>query len=466
MKLFDIKNSDVPWQKSIIISTLISFIVLWIACSRAQFSSYMPDDYMQYTTVMPIEFFMHQGRFVMGVISWLLNNYGFGMLSPSPIFLPLFLLFTSLCSSIIIFNISDKESPFILSLLLSILVVSHPVFSMMAVYHFVVVCFAFSMLCVSAIVCMNRDYYSCIGLKQSIISTILVVLVCGNYQPSLFVVATYFLFLFLKESKSRRIVHSVKILYPLIAGFLLYILIFKLTKNSFGENNWDTRGGLAQNIPLRAQEVLSFLPSLFFKNWWLIPSWYSSLMSASILLFFITCFLKDKIFTITKVFFFLISITALITPIAVMENWDISPRAMFSISFVYGILLCSLNSGKILLKTKISIILLTVMSGLISSNSYLMMVENDNIKDKWIAQEVTKDVLAEGLSGDDIKIVNRPNKLTVADWAFRGLFLRSTGVDLKIKQPTKQDVRECEIGIKFPEKGYILKKEMETLICL
>jgi len=466
MKLFDIKNSDVAWQKSIIISTIMSFIVLWFACSRAQFSSYMPDDYMQYTTVMPIEFFMHQGRFVMGALSWLLNNYGFGMLSPSPIFLPLFLLFTALCSSIIIFNISDKKNPFILSLLLSILVVSHPVFSMMAVYHFVVVCFAFSMLCISVIVCMNRDYYSCIGLKQSILTTILVILVCGNYQPSLFVVSTYFLFLFLKESRSRGVVHSVKIFYPLIAGFLLYILIFKLTKDAFGENNWDARGGLVQNIPLRAQEVLSFLPSLFYKNWWLIPSWYSSLMSSSILLFVITCFLKDKIFTIIKILFFLISTTALITPIAAMESWDISPRAMFSISFVYGILLSSLNIDKTFLKTKTSIILLTVMSGLISSNSYLMMVDNDNIKDKWIAQEVTKDVLAEGLSGDDIKIVNSHKKLTVADWAFRGLFLRSTGVDLKIKQPTERDVQECEIGKKFPEKGYIIKKEMERLICL
>lgn len=459
-------KSDVEGRKRIFIATIISMVVMYLGCSRAMFSTYMPDDYLLQMRDVPLSFYMQQGRFVQAGITWVFNSLGVNIVSSSPLFLPLFFLFTSLSSSLIIDAISGDKTPLLVYLLIPAVVVSHPVFSMMSVYHLATVCFALCMACLSLLVIINEKSKLKSTERNGWKISILVILICGNYQPAIVVVGSYYLFEFIKNFKNNGVAGSVKYLMPFICGVVLYAILFKFTKTSLGENNWDNRASLVTDYHARLHDIASFLPSFFYNDWWLIPWQYAMSLSFIMVLFLFLAVIKRGGAAAVYVPAFLICILAAIAPIAALQTWDISPRSMFSVSFAYAIMIASVSDNGLFTKTKVILLVALVMLSMMVSNSYLQIVENDNIRDNWMIDRISRDLAAVGVKGEEVGFSNTNGRLSVSAWSLSALIQKRTGLVVNVNANPAIPSGVCSEANTWPNNNYIVKGPEKITVCL
>lgn len=464
--LFD-HNKKKPAQ-TIWICTIIGFIVLLLSCSRAIFSIYMPDDYLLSMTHMPVAFYMQQGRFVQGAFTWLFNSLNITIISSAPVFIPLFLFFSSLSAAMIVCSLSGNQTPVIISILCTLVIVSHPVFSMMAVYHLAAICFAFCFFCVAFYIHTFQNFEHRPSRLGSFFSIAFIILICGNYQPAFIVVTAYTLFISL--NKKQNIKSFMINITPLIIGFICYLLLFKLTKNAFGLNQWDSRASLVTNVYQRYQDIINFIPQLFWDNWWVIPAIYARLLSLCVLIFFFAALYKTPFQALRTPLLLILGILGAIAPLAILEHWDTTPRALVAIPFIFGMTLAYINDNSSLRILKITVLSITVLIGIISTNSYLYITEREYLQDKWIAENITKDILARQIEDQEITIVNTSKKVSIDDWAMEGLFEFTTNIPLNIKTPVEQDKMQCKDGKVWPSDESWLQTEtngkQKTIICI
>lgn len=439
---------------------------MYLGCSRAMFSVYMPDDYLLQMKDVPLSFYMQQGRFVQAAITWVFNSLGVNIVSSSPLFLPLFFLFTSLSSSLIIDAISGDKTPLLIYLLIPAVVVSHPVFSMISVYHLAAVCFALCMACLSLLVIINEKSKLNPTERNGWKISILVILICGNYQPAIVIVGSYYLFGIVKSLKNNGVTGSFNNLMPLICGVVLYAILFKFTKTSLGENHWDTRASLVTDYHARLHDIASFLPSLFYNDWWMIPWQYAMSISLIMVLFLFLAVMKRGVANVVYVPAFLICILAAIAPIAALETWDISPRSMFSVSFAYAIMIASVSDNRLLIKTKVILLVALVMLSMIVSNSYLQIMENDNIRDNWMIDRISRDLASVGVKDEEVSFSNMSGRLSIPDWSVRALIQKRTGLDFNVNTNPAIPSEVCSEANTWPNNNYIVKGLGKITVCL
>jgi len=430
-------KNEMEERKIIIICTALCFIFMYILLNQTISNIYMPDDYLLSSEKMPTSFYMSQGRFIQGFINCFYNIIDVNIVSGSTLFTPIFLLTTSLVASTFVTKISKEETPFLIIILLSFCIVSHPVFAMMAVYHLATVCFSICM--ISIYFYMQLSEYDCNSRSQNILCILLVVLICGNYQPGLIVCVIYTLVH--SKVKYGTLFNSsgFKRYLSLLIGLLIYLTIAVISKSVLSYNNWDTRLEPVDNIILRITEVLNFLPNLFYKEWWVIPKYLGLSYSFMLLAFLFPCIYKIK--HLTKVVSIsLVSLSLILAPIAIIKEWDPTPRAIFSIAFFYPAV--ALLSGSIeIKKIKIFILSLSILIGSLSTGKYLYNVDLDSKKDKEIISIVYNE-LSKLDHNREIYIYNN-NAISVAPWAVKGLYYFYTKDIIDFKVFSSEKISPC-----------------------
>lgn len=455
------KLNNMDEAKKFLWVSAITFIIISLGCYKSISSVYMPDDFLLASKEMPLSFYLSQGRFIQALITAWFNKTSINIVSSSAIFTPFFFLSSALASSTFVFIILSKDNSFILKCLLSCLIVSHPVYSMMAVYHLATVCFALCMISVCIFMLLYKDYLESHRKYAAIASTFFVVLICGNYQPA-FVVIFIFSYLALYFKHQKIITKAIfKDLLPIIVGLFAYALIFKLTKNILGENNWDTRAGLVENIPQRLNDIIKFIPNLFYKNWWIIPRQFSVALSINIFIFLTIYFIKNKLINISQVFYTVIFLMAPLLPLSLLKVWEPLPRALFSISFFYTATLIVFYNEKFL-KLKVTTLSIAILIGLISSNHFLFKSEMEQKSDKYKVLNAYSLIKNSDYTNKDIVVVNE-NSLSVAFWAINGLFYFHTNENLNIKPSNEDDTEQC---LKGEKKLKVITTNSKIIACL
>lgn len=460
-RLVTLKTNTIEREKAIAWMVFFSFIIMMLGCSRTIYNVYTPDDFLLASQKMPLSFYLNQGRFIQAVITGFFNYIDINIISSSPIFTPLFFLSTSLASSLMVYTLLPKNSSFIISCLLSGLIVSHPVFSMMSVYHLAVVCFSLCMFCVVGYIVSFDKFIKSNKKHHAFISCLFVVLVCGNYQPAFIVIVMYSITRLYVIEKKLFTFYNFKTLYPIALGLVIYATVFKITKNILGENNWDTRTGLIDNIPLRFHEIFSFIPSLFYKNWWVIPKQLGIILSLSLFLYLITYSSKSRKLNTQQILIPIILIAAIITPLSLLKVWDPTPRALFSISFFYSsIIIIFYNEAMI--KIKAVLLSVAIFFGLLSSNSFLYQIEMVQKKDTLLAIKSFYLIKSSGVKAKRIAIANN-NAISVDYWALNGLIYFLTNENMNISSPTNDEIRQCD---EFKNETRLIEDNDSILVCL
>ncbi|UBN55322.1 glucosyltransferase domain-containing protein [Pantoea agglomerans] len=460
-KLMALKIDDVGREKSLAFMVFFSFVVMMLGSSRSIYGVYMPDDFLLASQKMPMSFYLNQGRFIQAVITGFFNYIDINIVSSSPIFTPLFFISTSLASSFLVFFLLEKRASLFISCLLSGVIVSHPTFSMMAVYHLAVVCFALCMICIVGYMILFDNFIKTHDTKPALTASFFVLLICGNYQSAFIVIIIYSVIrVYIVEHKLLTF-SNFKAAYPIIVGLIAYAILYKLTKNMLGENHWDSRAGLVEDPLLRMREIFSFLPSFFYKNWWVIPKQFGMVLSVASALYIATYLFKSNRLTASLVLIPFLLLTAILMPLALLKVWDPTPRALFSISFLYSsVMILFYNESMVRLKA--ILLSIAIFLGLISSNSYLYQTEMAQKKDALLAIKSYNLVKSSRIKANRIVIVN-DNAINVDSWALNGLIYFLTNENLNISSPTDDEIEQCG---KFKNETRLVEGKESLLVCL
>ena len=456
------KLTDVNGSKNVIILYIFTLIVVFLGTSKSIFSVYMPDDYLLASTQMPISFYLNQGRFIQAITTMWFNHSNINVISASSIFTPVFIMLVAGAASIFVYLLADRKVSLLFGCLLSAVIACHPAFSMMAVYHMSTMLFSISAACFCAYMIYFDKYSVDSSLSLLAVTTLLVVVMCGTYQPFFVAIIIFTASYILIKGNFTLSIKNIMKVAPVVVGLILYMIIFKITKNLAGHNDWDNRAGLLTNIPERIHEVINFLPSLFFRDWWLITWQFSAMLSICMLAAFITfIFSQKRTGIVLRIILsgFVFAITIL--PIAILKDWDPSSRAMFSVSFSYAVVMIVFFNEKII-KTKCVVMGLAVLLGLISSNHYLYTVEMDQKGDEAMVQTVYGMLSTTNLEGKEVSIVNNQS-IKVAQWALNGIFYFNTGKNFNIVGPSEVDVQKCASQDVKPS---LVQYDNKVVICL
>jgi len=460
-KSLQLESSSLSSINKIVISSLLCFFVMLLGCSRSLFIVYMPDDFLLASQNMPMSFYLNQGRFVQAIITGFFNYTHINIVSSSPIFTPLFFVSTSIAASLTVTKLLPKDSGLIATCLLSSVVVSHPVFSMMAVYHLAVVCFSLCMLCVIGFIITFDNFVEKCDFKSGFYSSIFIVLICGNYQPAFVVAMIFSLVKLYKQDINLISLSNFKRSLPIIFGVVIYALLFKVTKNIAGENTWDSRAGLVTDIHGRLSDIASLLPNFFYSNWWVIPKQYSLLLTTSVLLFLFTHIFKFKRLRLSSLAVPIIMLLVIILPISLLKAWDPTPRALFSVSFFYvAVIIVFYNEG--LRKTKIIILSMSLLMGLLSSNNYLYLTEMSQKQDKILILNAYNAIKKSEQNNKRLTLVN-DGAISVDFWAVNGLFYFLTNERLNITPPEESDIEACS---NRTDKIQLVETNNANVICI
>ncbi|UBN55880.1 hypothetical protein LB453_10185 [Pantoea agglomerans] len=214
-------------------------------------------------------------------------------------------------------------------------------------------------------------------------------------------------------------------------------------------------------MPSRALEILNFLPSLFYKNWWVIPTQYNITLTFSICLFLITYTFKLKNLNLRMMAIPLLFILAIIFPISILKNWDPTPRALFSISFLYSsIMIIFYNEA--LSKCKTALLSVCILLGLLTSNNYLYQTEMSQKEDSLMALKAYNMIKDSNSFGKDIILVNN-NSINIDFWAINGLIFFLTNENLNLSPPSDYEVNQCKSESK---KSRVIDHEKSLIVCL
>ncbi|EEZ5686300.1 glucosyltransferase domain-containing protein [Escherichia coli] len=460
-KLMALKIDEIGREKSLAFMVLFSFVVMMLGSSRSIYGVYMPDDFLLASQKMPMSFYLNQGRFIQAAITGFFNYIDINIVSSSPIFTPLFFISTSLASSLLVITLLEKRSSLIISCLLSGAIVSHPAFSMMSVYHLAVVCFALCMICIVGYMISFDDFIKTHNTRSALTASFFVLLVCGNYQSAFIVIIIYSVIrIYIVEHKLLTL-NNIKAAYPIIVGLVAYAIFFKLTKNMLGENHWDSRAGLVEDPSLRIREIFAFLPSFFYKNWWVIPKQFGIVLSVASAFYITTYLYKSNKLTASLALIPFLLLTAIVMPLALLKVWDPTPRALFSISFLYpSVMILFYNESMIRLKA--ILLSIAVLFGLISSNGYLYQTEMAQKKDALLAIKSYNLVKNSRVKANRIAIVNN-NAINVDSWALNGLIYFLTNENMNISSPTEDEIEQCD---KFKNENRLIEGKESLLVCL
>lgn len=146
-------------RKSILLSSIISLLLCILCSGRALFSAYTPDDYLVNVEKLPSAFFLQQGRFVQGTISYIFNSLNLSLTSSGFAFELLFFASISIAASYFLYFLSNKKNSIFSLLFGSALIVTHPIFSTLADYHQTVANYTVAFLCLSIFFYFSKIFF-------------------------------------------------------------------------------------------------------------------------------------------------------------------------------------------------------------------------------------------------------------------------------------------------------------------
>lgn len=414
-------NSEI---RTIFFSTASCFIIMYILLNKTISDIYMPDDYLLFSERMPMSFYLSQGRFIQALINGFYNISEINIITGSILFTPLFFLTTSLVASTFVTKLTQNNCSCLIVVLLSASVVTHPVYAMMAVYHLATVCFSVCMLCVYFFMVLSHERYK--SKRYKIANIILIIMICGNYQPAIIICLFFTIGYSLVRHNNIVNKETIYNYLVIIIGVVGYAIITAITKH-YINNNWDTRLEPVDDIKLRIKEIFDFIPSFFYKDWWIIPKYLGLSYTIMLLSFLLPNLNKPK--KILKNLLLLILLLILtISPISVIKTWDTTPRSLFSISFLYISFCIVLNSDSFL-KIKIICISIAILIGSLCSGKYLFQVKMESMKDQAIIYNIYDKLSSMDIKGKEIYIFNN-DAISVAPWAINGLYKFYTNDDV------------------------------------
>ncbi|EUK18144.1 glucosyltransferase domain-containing protein [Commensalibacter papalotli (ex Servin-Garciduenas et al. 2014)] len=458
--------SELGEKKSILYCSIISFLLFFLSCGRALFSAYTPDDYLVNVEKLPLAFFLQQGRFVQGTISVIFNRLNLSLTSSGFAFEILFFASVSLSVSCFLYYLSNKNHSIFSLLFASALIVTHPIFSTLADYHQTVANYTVAFLCLSSFFYFSKTFFESKQYKYLIFASIALTLTCGAYQPCLSVATIWCLFYAFVQNINYNIRKIYIFFSPIICGILLYIIVYAITKNAAGLNNWDSRVGMIpiSQINHRLHDIMFFIPSILWKDWWIIPASFTSLLSLIVIITITNgLILSFKKYLLISVLF-VISLIIVIAPISIVRTWDPTHRSLLGYSFCYGLVLIFIYRQGISQKIIYALSIIAITYAIIISNSFLTQVEHSNNQDQWVSSHIAVDILKH-TTGQKIIIVNK-NTINSVDWSYKGLFYTYTGKIFDIKAAEQQDINFCKNSPKWPKDGYLHITNDQLTLCL
>lgn len=452
--------------KSILYSSILSFLLFVLCSGRALFSAYTPDDYLVNVEKLPLAFFLQQGRFVQGTISYIFNHLNLSLTSSGFAFEILFFASVSLSTSCFLYYLSDKQNSILSLLFASALIVTHPIFSTLADYHQTVTNYTAAFLCLSGFFYFSKTLFETLKYRYLIYASIALALTCGAYQPCLPVAVIWCLFYAFIKNKNYSFQKILFSFLPIICGTLFYIGLYALTKNIAGTNDWDTRVGIISitEIHHRLQDIQSFIPSILWKEWWIIPSSFTRLLSliALITIIYGLCFSFKNYLLIALLI--MCSLIIVIAPVSIIKTWDPTHRALLGFAFCYGLVLIFLCQQHIIQKIIYGLSIIAIAYAIIISNAFLNQVEHSNIHDQWVSTNLAVDILKYS-NGQKIVIVNH-DTIKASDWSHKGLFYTYTDHIFDIQPAQPQDITLCKNSPKWPKDGYLHINNQQLTLCL
>lgn len=466
LKKNDITLHKLGEKKVIFYSSIISFLLFVLCSGRAIFSAYTPDDYLVNVEKLPLAFFLQQGRFVQGTISAIFNHLNLSLTSSGFAFEILFFASVSISTSCFLYYLSNKNNPIITLILASALIVTHPIFSTLADYHQTVTNYTVAFLCLSGFFYFSQTFFKTHKYKYLTYASISIALTCGAYQPCLPVAAIWCLFYAFLNNTKYNISNIFNCLLPVICGFVLYILLYAITKNAAGSNNWDSRVGMVPltEIHHRLQDVALFIPSVLWKEWWIIPASFTCLLSLIVIITITEglVFSTKKYLLISSLL--ILSLIAIIIPISIVKTWDPTHRSLLGYSFFYGLVLIFIYRQNIIQKVIYGLSIVAIIYSIIISNAFLSQVNQSNIQDQWVSSNIAVDILKH-IDKQKIIIVNH-NTIKTVNWSYKGLFYTYTGHIFNMQPATQQDINLCENNPKWPKDGYLHITNEQLTLCL
>jgi len=449
-------------NKKVIILILISFFIILLGNGKTLYTAYTPDDYMLSETQVPLAFYLQQGRFIQGLLVFYLNYLDYPVTYTGFLFSLLF--FLSFAISIIIGCYLVSPNRTYKYLLFPILLISSSTFiSTLSVYHMTVVNYTAGLLLLSLFFISFYKYFYLNDIKFYVLSVLSIALIPGSYQPILPIAIFWSFSFFIRKKNILRYIRSFS---SIVLGVLLYLLIFKLTKDLAGENNWDPRSGYLEinNLLNRFFDVVLFLKHLTIKEWWIIPKELNVLY---LILFIMPLFFLSNKDKILYFLYYIFSLLIIILPVALLKDWEPTHRALFSVSFLGGFLILNANIYHYIYKRLLLffVIIITLLS-LVSSNVFLSSLERENSRNEFISSMVAIDLnRVSDISNKNIVIYNKYNTLSMPDWAVKGLFFFSSGYRFNIIGYNDNHSFTCEVQNKFPNHNYIMVKDDDVFIC-
>lgn len=468
--MFSLKNNitlnQLGEKKTIFYSSIISFLLFVLCSGRAIFSAYTPDDYLVNVEKLPLAFFLQQGRFVQGTISAIFNYLNLSLTSSGFAFEILFFASVSISTSCFLYYLSDKNNSVITLILASALIVTHPIFSTLADYHQTVANYTVAFLCLSGFFYFSQTFFKTHKYKYLIYASFSIALTCGAYQPCLPVAAIWCLFYAFLNNTKYNIRNIFIYLSPIVCGMFVYIFLYAITKNAAGSNNWDSRVGMIPftEINQRLQDISLFIPSVLWKEWWIIPASFTCLLSLIVIITIAEglAFSTKRYLLISSLL--ILSFIAIITPISIVKTWDPTHRALLGYSFFYGLVLIFIYRQNIIQKLIYGLSIIAIIYSIIISNAFLSQMNHNNVQDQWVSSNIAVDILKH-IDKQKIIIINHDTIKTV-DWSYKGLLYTYTGHIFNIQSATQQDINACKNSPKWPKDGYLHITNEQLTLCL
>ncbi|EHD14208.1 hypothetical protein CIN_01400 [Commensalibacter intestini A911] len=468
-EFFQLTLNQFKERTNIIISFITCFIISILCYGRTFFSAYTPDDYLYNVQKIPLAFFLQQGRFIQGAISFIFNQLNISLTSSGFAFEVLFFASFSICTTYFVYYLTNKNNFLISFILSTAIIISNPIFSTMAAYHGTVIDYTFSFLFLTFFFYYSKQFLEFSSIKDLIIASVSLTLVCGSYQSCVPIAIIWSIFYTLIHYKNYSKYNLCRLYLPIIIGITLYAILYASTKNAAGLNNWDPRVGLItlQGFLDRIHTVItSFALDALTKNQIILKK-IGLLIAINITIFAISYRKQSLIRSLLFLLAVFASIIITLLPISIIKIWAPTARSIIGMAFCYGIAFLYVCNNTVIKIINYTFATSIIIFSIIISNAFLYKLHLKNEQDRWLSSNITIALLQ--INDEDKKevtIVDNHQRLKSADWAFRGIFYTYTGNLFNFVPANQNDHNQCIKSSIWPQKDSIHIINQKVIICL
>ena len=460
-------------HRRVIFSSFVSFIFLIFTNSKAMISSLTPDDYLSMDINLPAGFFLQQGRFMQAIHAQAFRLLGIPISDAGVSAWILLFIGLSVCVSYSIDTIFDGKICGVRLAFVSTFIVSSPYFATLFVYRRTVIDFALAFFSIVAFVHFYRSYLSNGGKKSLLLSASSLVISLGSYQaflPIIIMIAGWRLLLDGRRFQLKLIFVT---FFPVVFGIIIYVLIYKITKNIGGSGS-DPRVNILkmEDMIYRIEDIFYTSYIMLFKRIFIVSKLISIGLTIVMLLSLSAVWYISRRNALCTLVGIIISLFVIMLPIALLEKWDPTTRNLSSYPFMVGVvfavfLTCTRDFNNASAKIVIFLASTIVVASVLINEAFYIQVERQNNRNTRILFDV-----AIGLekASDNIREVrvaySGQGEMRTSWWALRGIVYDAIGNKYQIEESGDEDKKQCSGAPKWPHDGYMIFKRDVALVCM